>query len=134
MPESKKRKRKPSKQTKVMETENDALYENCAGLDVHQETVVACVLFGPLDRRPKKIVETFSTTRSGLFGLSDFLSAYNVTHVAMESTSVYWKPVWNVLEGLFTLLLLTHVQSKMFQVVKQTLKIQNGLQSCCVMA
>lgn len=105
MPESKKRKRKPSRQTKIMETENDALYESCAGLDVHQETVVACILFGPLDRRPKKVVETFLTTTSGLLELSDFLSEYNVTHVAMESTSVYWKPVWNVLEGSFTLLL-----------------------------
>ena len=105
MPESKKRKRKPSKQTKVMETGNDALYESCAGLDVHQETVVACVLFGPLDRRPKKVVETFSTTTSGLLELLDFLSEYNVTHAAMESTSVYWKPVWNILEDSFTLLL-----------------------------
>lgn len=105
MPESKKRKRKSSKQTRIMETESDALYESCAGLDVHQETVVACVLFGPLDRRPKKVIETFSTTTSGLLKLSDFLSEHNVTHVAMESTSVYWKPVWNVLEGSFTLLL-----------------------------
>jgi len=105
MPESRKRKRKPAKQTKIMETENDVLYESCAGLDVHQETVVACVLFGPFNQRPKKVVETFSTVTDGLLELSDFLSEYNVTHVAMESTSVYWKPVWNVLEGSFTLLL-----------------------------
>lgn len=72
MPESKKRKRKPSKQTKIMETENDALYKSCAGLDVHQETVVACVLFGPLDRRSKKVVETFSTITAGLLGTIRF--------------------------------------------------------------
>ncbi len=105
MPKSKKRKHNPSKKHKVVETENDAMYDSCAGLDVHQETVVACIMFGPLDQRPKKVVETFSTTTSGLLALSDFLSEYNVTHAAMESTSVFWKPVWNVLEGSFTLLL-----------------------------
>lgn len=57
-----------------METENDALYESCVGLDVHQEIVVACVLFGPLAQRPKKVVETFSTLTAGLLELSDFLS------------------------------------------------------------
>lgn len=88
-----------------METEIDAIYESCAGLDVHQETVVACVLFGPVDQRPKKVTDTFSTTTSGLLELLDFLSEYNVTHAAMESTSVFWKPVWNVLEGSFHLLL-----------------------------
>ncbi|MBP2240300.1 hypothetical protein J2Z40_000853, partial [Cytobacillus eiseniae] len=62
----------------------DAMIERCAGLDVHQETVVACVLFGPLDKRPKKVIETFTTTTSGLLSLSDWLSSFKVTDVVME--------------------------------------------------
>jgi len=77
----------------------DAVLECCAGLDVHQETVVACVLSGPLDRKPKKEIETFSTTTKGLLILADWLEERNCTHVAMESTGVYWKPVWNILES-----------------------------------
>jgi len=83
----------------------EAMIERCAGLDVHQETVVACVLVGSLDKRPQKSVESFSTTTSGLLKLSDWLSSYQVTDVVMESTGVYWKPVWNVLEEAFHLVL-----------------------------
>ncbi|MGZ0050193.1 IS110 family RNA-guided transposase [Brevibacillus gelatini] len=83
----------------------DAILERCAGLDVHQETVVACVMYGPLDRKPKQETKTFSTTTKGLLELHDWLHQYECTHIAMESTGVYWKPVWNVLEGSFTLVL-----------------------------
>jgi transposase len=82
----------------------EVLYPTCAGLDVHQRTVVACVLAGT-GRRPTRTVETFSTMTADLLRLSDWLTAHGVTHVAMESTGVYWKPVWNVLEGSFALLL-----------------------------
>jgi transposase len=82
----------------------DVLYPTCAGLDVHQRTVVACVLAGP-GRRPTRTVETFSTMTADLLRLSDWLTTHGVTHVAMESTGVYWQPIWNVLEGSFTLLL-----------------------------
>lgn len=77
----------------------DAVLERCAGLDVHQESIVACVLFGPLDQKPKKEVKTFSTTTVELLALADWLEKHQCTHVAMESTGVYWKPVWNILEG-----------------------------------
>lgn len=83
----------------------DAILERCAGLDVHQKTVVACVLYGPLDQKPKKEVKTFSTNTKGLLELDDWLCQYGCTHVAMESTGVYWKPIWNILEGDFILLL-----------------------------
>jgi len=84
----------------------DAILECCAGLDVHQETVVACVLHGTLDHKPKKEIKTFGTTTKELLALSDWLEEYNCSHVAMESTGVYWKPVWNILEtGSFQLLL-----------------------------
>jgi transposase len=76
----------------------DAILERCAGLDVHQETVVACVLFGPLDRKPQQEIKTFGTTTKELLNLHDWLLEQQCTHVAMESTGVFWKPVWNVLE------------------------------------
>ncbi|MCY9140823.1 IS110 family transposase, partial [Peribacillus frigoritolerans] len=83
----------------------EAMIERCAGLDVHQETVVACVLFGPLDKKPKTSIETFSTTTTGLLALSDWLATLQVSDVVMESTGVYWKPIWNILEGSFHLVL-----------------------------
>lgn len=83
----------------------DAILERVAGLDVHQETVVACVIYGQLDRNPKKESQTFGTTVKELLKLQDWLVELNVTDVAMESTGVYWKPVWNILEGEFNLIL-----------------------------
>ncbi|MCM3270364.1 IS110 family transposase [Paenibacillus elgii] len=83
----------------------DAVLERCAGLDVHQETVVACVVSGPLDRKPQQEIRTFGTTTKELLQLSDWLTEKKCTHVAMESTGVYWKAVWNILEGDFTLVL-----------------------------
>jgi transposase len=80
------------------------LYARCAGLDVHKDTVVACVrLVG--DGEVKTVVATFETTTSALLALSDWLEGHGVTHVAMEATGVYWKPVWHMLEGSFELVL-----------------------------
>jgi len=76
----------------------DAILERCAGLDVHQDNIVACLLFGPLDKRPSKEIVTFGTTTKELLRLKDWLEDQQCTHVAMESTGVYWKPVWNILE------------------------------------
>jgi transposase len=83
----------------------DIVYRCCAGLDVHKKTVVACVR--RLNDRGKlhKEVRTFGTMTAALLALADWLSEHGVTHVAMESTGVYWKPVWNILEGQFQLLL-----------------------------
>ncbi|WP_042230261.1 IS110 family transposase, partial [Paenibacillus popilliae] len=83
----------------------DALLERCAGLDVHQETVVACVLAGSLDKKPKQEIKTFGTTTKELLKLHDWLLERECTHVAMESTGVYWKPVWNLMEDSFELVL-----------------------------
>ena len=71
----------------------------CAGLDVHQATVVACLLKGPLERKPNIEIREFSTVLSGLLALQDWLSEEECTDVAMESTGVYWKPIFNVLES-----------------------------------
>lgn len=78
----------------------------CAGLDVHKDSVWACVLTVDDQERVKKRVRSFGTTTHELRNLLSFLTAQGVTQVAMESTGVYWKPIWNVLEeGRFELLL-----------------------------
>lgn len=84
----------------------DVIIDCCAGLDVHKKTVVACVRTpGQSKRRRKSETRTFATTTKGLLELSEWLTALDVTHAAMESTGVYWRPVYNVLEGSFELLL-----------------------------
>src|SRR3954452_24121586 len=74
-----------------------AIIERCCGLDVHQETVVACLLIGAAGAR--KEVRTFRTVRRELAALRDWLKAAGATHVGMESTGVYWRPIYAVLEG-----------------------------------
>ena len=82
------------------------VYESCAGLDVHQNNVVACVLHVPLtSTRPKKEEKRFDTTTSGLSVLKEWLSSFDCQVVAMESTGVYWKPIWHVLQADFQLIL-----------------------------
>jgi transposase len=77
----------------------DAMRVCCAGLDVHQQTVVACILKGPLESKLKVEIREFSTVLSGLLSLQDWLSQEGCNEIAMESTGVYWKPVYNVLES-----------------------------------
>ena len=81
-----------------------AIIERCCGLDVHQETVVACVLIGAPGTQPKREVRTFRTMTRDLEALRDWLREAGVTHVGMESTGVYWRPVYSVLEGCFDLI------------------------------
>ena len=83
----------------------DVILERCAGLDVHQATVTACLRLPGPNRKRTQVVQTFGTTTPDLLALRDWLAAHEVTHVAMESTGVYWKPVYYVLEDGFTLLL-----------------------------
>jgi len=82
----------------------EVLYPKCAGLDVHQANVVACLRIAE-GARASHEVRTFETTTKGLLALADWLRESGCTHVAMESTGVYWKPVWHVLEGEFELVL-----------------------------
>ncbi len=81
------------------------LYPRCAGLDVHKKTVVACLMLTSDTAQVYKELRTFATTTAGLLALSDWLSSQHVTHVAMESSGVYWRPVFNLLEGLFIVIL-----------------------------
>jgi transposase len=83
----------------------DILYSCCAGLDLHKDSVVVCVRRLGKDGRCHKEVRTFGTVTRDLLSLSDWLADEGVTHAAMESTGVYWKPVFNILEGRFELLL-----------------------------
>lgn len=81
----------------------EVLYPRCGGLDVHKDSVVArvrCVSQPLADE-----TQTFATTTGALIELQEWLSAHGVTHVAMEATGVYWKPVWHMLEGYFELVL-----------------------------
>jgi transposase len=83
----------------------DILFERCCGIDVHKQRVTACLLTPGPGRTPHKEIRSFGTTTSELLDLRDWLLAAECTHVAMESTGVYWKPVYNVLEGAFMLVL-----------------------------
>lgn len=76
----------------------ELLHKRCAGLDVHRDTVVACARIVSR-KRTRRVIETFPTTTEGLLELSDWLGSHEVTHAVMESTGVYWKPVWHVLIG-----------------------------------
>ena len=77
----------------------DTMYRCCAGLDVHKETVAACVRRVDAAGRVVKEVRTFGTTTGALLQLLDWLTAEGVQAAAMESTGVFWKPIWNILEG-----------------------------------
>jgi transposase len=83
----------------------EVVYRACCGLDVHKRRVVACVLASEGGEPPRKAVRTFGTLTDELLALGDWLAGQGVTHVAMESTGVYWQPIWNLLEGRFELVL-----------------------------
>lgn len=85
--------------------EMDAVRVCWAGLDVHQETVVACVIKGALDAKPYPLIQTFGTTTKELLRLQDWLEELECKEVAMESTGVLWKPIWNILESSCNLIL-----------------------------
>ena len=70
----------------------EVVYECCCGLDIHKKTVVACVVVPGPGKQPHKEIRTFNTMTADLLELADWLMAQRVTHVALESTGVYWKP------------------------------------------
>ena len=82
----------------------EILYQSCCGLDVHKKMIVACLRRADEAGKVGKQVRTFGTTTSELLSLSDWLVEAGCTHVAMEATGVYWKPVYNILEGQMELL------------------------------
>jgi transposase len=88
------------------------VFERVSALDVHKAMVTACVRVPGASGREEHVGE-FATTVGGLLALADWLSAFGVTHVAMEATGVYWQPVWQILEDDFELMLVNarHVKN-----------------------
>jgi transposase len=89
------------------------MHERCAGLDVHKKSVYGCVLWFDENGIKQKQVRRFGTVTSELLRLVDWLVQHQVTHVAMEATGVYWRPVWTVLDGHVELMLVNpqHVKA-----------------------
>lgn len=83
----------------------EILHPQCAGLDVHKKIVVATILVSDTHGQVEKQTQSFETMTASLLALSDWLTTHNVTHVAMESTGEYWKPIFNILEENFEVLL-----------------------------
>src|SRR5690349_15570878 len=91
----------------------DELYPNCAGLDVHKKFLVACRLHVDAQGQPHKEIRKFATMLADLEALGEWLAATATTHVVMESTGVFWQPVYNVLEACCTVWLVNakHVKN-----------------------
>jgi transposase len=91
----------------------DVVHERCCGLDIHKKLIVACTIVPARGRQLHKQLRTFGTMTDDLQDLSDWLTEQGVTHVAMESTGSYWKPIFNVLEERFELVLVNarHLQA-----------------------
>jgi transposase len=100
----------------------EAVIERCCGLDVHQKTVTACILAGALDQQPGESLRTFSTTTKGLLELRDWLEEHGCSHVAIESTGIYWRPVFHILEDTVTVLLVNAYHMKQVPGRKTDLK------------
>ena len=96
------------------------LYSRCAGFDVHKDSVMVCLLID----RAEPVIRRFGTTTQQLLGLRDFLSEHRIKHIAMESTGVYWKPIWNLLEDGFELMLVNA------QHIKQVPGRKTDVQDC----
>jgi transposase len=91
----------------------EILYARCCGLDIHKRTVVACLFVPGAEGTPNKQIRTFGTMTNDLLALSEWLAAAECTQVAMESTGVFWKPIYNLLEGSFAVLVVNaqHVKA-----------------------
>src|SRR2546429_5382255 len=81
------------------------VYERCCGLDVHQKTVVGCRLLSQPKGTVEKSIRAFATTTNGLRELDHWLAEGQVEQVALESTGIYWRPIFNLLEGRYEILL-----------------------------
>src|SRR5688572_22678403 len=77
----------------------EIIFQRVAGLDVHKKTIVACIRLASSQGKVQDETRTFGTMTDDLLALLDWLLEQQVTHVAMESTGVLWKPVWNILDG-----------------------------------
>src|SRR5919201_1079299 len=92
-----------SPRSAIRETWMDVLYPRCCGLDIHKKLIVACRVLPSRGRTVQKEIRSFGTTTAAIEELSAWLREGGITHVAMESTGVYWRPVFNLLEARFSL-------------------------------
>jgi transposase len=83
----------------------ETIIERCCGIDVHKKTIVACLMTGQPHEKPRGTIKTFSTMTRDLLACRDWLIEEGCTHVAMESTGVYWKPIFNILEDSLEVIL-----------------------------
>lgn len=83
----------------------EAIIERCCGIDVHKKTITACLMIGKSNEQPTVTIKTFSTMTRDLLACKDWLESEGCTHVALESTGVYWKPVFNILEDSMEIIL-----------------------------
>lgn len=83
----------------------EAILERCCGIDVHKKTITVCLMVGKPQEKPKKTIRTFTTMTRDLLACKEWLESEKCTHVALESTGVYWKPVFNILEGSMEVIL-----------------------------
>src|SRR5580704_8513520 len=108
----------------------ELLHRRCCGLDVHKETVVACLRL-VADGKVTTEVRAFQTTTADLLRLSKWLAENDCTHVAMEATGVYWKPVWHILDdGEFVLVLANAAHVKNVPAARPTLTMRCGWPNC----
>jgi len=83
----------------------ETIIERACGLDVHKKRLTACVMVEGRGRKVRKEIRTFTTMTSDLLDLKKWLKEEGITHVAIESTGIYWKPVFNILEDSFEVIL-----------------------------
>ena len=108
----------------------ERVIERCCGLDVHKKTVAACIRVPGSHGERVQEVRTFGTTAAELLVLRDWLEGHGVTDVAMESTGVYWKPIFYVLEEAFTCVLANAAQIAQVLGARRTLRTARGSRNC----
>jgi len=103
----------------------EVLYRSCSGIDIHTKTAVVCLL-----KDGVKLTRTYSTMTADLLEMLDWLESEDCTHVAIESTGVYWRPVFNLLEGHLEVIWLMPDMSKPFRAERPMSKTVNGWLNC----
>jgi transposase len=101
------------------------IHRCCCGLDVHKKLIVACLISLNEAGEFQKELRSFPTMTKDILALADWLTSAGCTHVAMESTGVYWRPIWNLLEGHFELLLVNAQHIKAVPGRKTDLKLRH---------
>src|SRR5438876_6429972 len=109
----------------------ESVIRACAGMDVHKKSVEVCARRMEPDGRLHLQTRSWGTTTAQLQQMAEWLTAQQVTHVAMESTGVFWKPIYNILEGRFEVLLVNAQHLKQVPGRKRIGAIASGSRSCC---